>query len=207
MNEKMKILQINSSVMGEAGQSGRLGKRIIDDLTTKNLVADVTARDLNNSLPHLTPEWVAANNTPEAERTAAHQDALSLSDDLIAEIEAADLLVIGVALYNFAIPASLKAWIDLICRARKTFAYGEDGPQGLLKGKKAIITFASGGTPFGSDIDFASDYMRHILGFIGIVDVEFVAAEQHFMVADAVEKADQSSNDLVAKLTAISKAA
>jgi len=207
MSEKMSILRVDSSVMGEAGQSSRLANKIVTDLESKNVVGDVIIRDLNNSLPHLTPEWVAANNTSEDVRTEAQKEALALSDDLIAEIEAADVIVIGVALYNFAIPASLKAWIDLICRARKTFAYGENGPKGLLTGKKAIITFSSGGTPHGSDIDFASNYMRHILGFIGILDVEFVVAEQHFMVADAIERAHRSANDLLAKMTSQSKAA
>jgi FMN-dependent NADH-azoreductase len=82
-----------------------------------------------------------------------------LSDTLIAEIEAADTLIISVALYNFSIPDSLKLWIDLVCRARKTFAYSEDGPKGLMIG---IVCFASGGTPLGSDIDFASSYIRYI---------------------------------------------
>lgn len=207
MSDKVKILQVNSSVMGEASQSNRLSTRIIDQLAGQGLVDQVVLRDLNNSLPLITQEWVVANNSPEEDRTAAQQEVLALSDQLIAEIEEADILVIGVALYNFAVSASLKAWIDLICRARKTFVYSEDGPKGLLKGKKAIVTFASGGTPFGSDIDFASDFLRHILGFIGIDDVEFVAADQHFMAENALENADRSADDLVARISASEKAA
>ncbi len=207
MSEKMNILRIDSSAMGEAGQSARLAGRIIGDLKSNNMVAEVTERDLNDGLPHLSHDWVVANNTPAAERSSAQNETLALSDTLIAEIEIADVLVIGVPLYNFSIPASLKAWIDLICRARKTFAYGENGAQGLMTGKKAIITFSSGGTPFGSQIEFASDYMRHILQFIGVSDVEFVVAEQHFMVPDALEKAERSADALVANFITTSQAA
>ena len=93
------------------------------------------------------------------------------NDSLVAELQAADTIVIGVAMYNFSIPASLKAWIDQIARAGVTFAYSETGPKGLLEGKKAIITIASGGTEIGSGMDFASDYLRFVLGFVGITDV------------------------------------
>src|SRR5690606_6043276 len=84
-----------------------------------------------------------------------------------------------ISIYNFSIPASLKAWIDQVARARRTFRYTEAGPEGLLKGKRAYIVFASGGVPLGSEVDFASAYLRHILGFIGISDVEFIAADGH----------------------------
>src|SRR3546814_1403365 len=91
---------------------------------------------------------------------------LSGADELIAELEAADTIVITAPIYNFAIPASLKAWVDLIARARRTFRYTEAGPEGLLKGKRAFIVFASGGVPLGSEVDFASGYLKHILGFV-----------------------------------------
>mgnify|MGYP006186890601 CR=1 FL=1 len=125
---------------------------------------------------------------------------LSLSDTLVAEIEAADTLIIGVALYNFSIPASLKLWIDLICRAQKTFAYLDGGPKGLMTGKKAIVCFASGGTSFGSDIDFASGYIRHILGFIGIKDVTFIVADKHLMDSQALSRANASVDALIGQL-------
>ena len=122
---------------------------------------------------------------------------LSLSDKLVAEIEAADTLIIGVAVYNFSIPASLKLWVDLICRAGKTFKYSDKGPEGLMTDKKAIICFASGGTPFGSDIDFASGYIRHILGFIGIKDVTFIKADKHLMDNQSVNRANSAIDTLV----------
>ena len=123
-----------------------------------------------------------------------------MSDTLIAEIEAADTLIIGVALCNFSIPASLKLWIDLVCRTGKTFAYSEGKPKGLMTGKKAIVCFASGGTPFGSDIDFACGYIRHILGFIGITDVTFIAADKRFKDDQALTRADVAIDALIGQL-------
>ena len=112
----------------------------------------------------------------------------------------ADSLIIGVALYNFSIPASLKLWIDLVCRTRKTFVYSEGKPKGLMTGKRAIVCFASGGTPFGSDIDFASGYVRHILGFIGITDVTFIAADKRFKDDQTLTRADAAVDALIGQL-------
>ena len=97
--------------------------------------------------------------------------------ELIAELKAADVVVIGAPIYNFGIPAALKAWVDMIARARKTFRYTSEGPEGLLKGKKAYVVIASGGMPVDSDMDFATPYLRQVLGFIGITDVEVIAAD------------------------------
>ena len=94
------------------------------------------------------------------------------------EIKAADVVLIGLPIYNFGVPAALKAWIDLVARAGVTFRYTESGPVGLLAGKRAIVTVASGGTEAGSDIDFATPYIRHALKFIGITDVLFVKADR-----------------------------
>ena len=144
--------------------------------------------------------WIEANTTPNDDRTDDQRKTLALSDTLIAEIEAADTLIIGVALYNFSIPANLKLWIDLVCRTRKIFAYSEGKPKGLMTGKRAIVCFASGGTPFGSDIDFASGYIRHILGFIGITDVTFIAADKRFKDDQALIHADAAVDALVGQL-------
>jgi FMN-dependent NADH-azoreductase len=193
----MKILRIDSSASTEAGQSRLLSSRIIDGLKKFGKSPEVTVRDLNESLPQVDSAWIAANNTQAGDLTSEQKKTLSLSDKLITEIGAADTLIIGVALYNFSIPASLKLWIDLICRARKTFKYSDKGPEGLMTGKKAIICFASGGTPFGSDIDFASDYIRHILGFIGIKDVTFITADKHLMDKQSVTRANAAVDELV----------
>jgi len=121
---------------------------------------------------------------------------LAHSDELIAELEAADTIVIGVPVYNFAIPAALKAWVDQIARARRTFRYTETGPEGLLKGKKAYLVVASGGVPVGSDYDFATGYLRHVLGFVGITDVTVIEAGQQMMDGEAVTRATAAIDEL-----------
>jgi FMN-dependent NADH-azoreductase len=193
----MKILRIDSSASTETGKSRLLTTRIIDELKKLGKSPEVTVRDLNESLPQVDGSWIAANNTNVSDLADEQKKILSLSDKLVAEIEAADTLIIGVAVYNFSIPASLKLWVDLICRAGKTFKYSDKGPEGLMTDKKAIICFASGGTPFGSDIDFASGYIRHILGFIGIKDVTFIKADKHLMDNQSVNRANSAIDTLV----------
>ncbi|MDW3224525.1 MAG: NAD(P)H-dependent oxidoreductase [Paracoccaceae bacterium] len=167
------ILHIDASARHTGSTTRDLTARIVDKFD-----GTVLRRDLSDALPQINETWVNANFTPVDQRTPAQQQALALSDELIAEIKAADILVIGAPVYNFGVPAALKAWIDLIARAGVTFAYTENGPKGLLDGKRAVIALATGGTPVGSEIDFASGYLRHIMGFIGISDVEIVAADQ-----------------------------
>jgi len=196
----MRILRVDSSALTETAQSRGLSNRIIDGLRALGKSPEVTVRDLNERLPQVDRVWIEANNTPVDDQTDEQKNFLSLSDTLVAEIEAADTLIIGVALYNFSIPASLKLWIDLICRAQKTFAYLDGGPKGLMTGKKAIVCFASGGTSFGSDIDFASGYIRHILGFIGIKDVTFIVADKHLMDSQALSRANASVDALIGQL-------
>lgn len=196
----MKILRVDSSAKTKNSESRRLTDRIINGLKTNGKSLDVTVRDLNYSLPQVNTAWIEANNTPSDDQTDEHKKTLALSDTLVAEIEAADTLIIGVALYNFSITASLKLWIDLVCRARKTFAYVDGSPKGLMTGKKAIICFASGGTPFESNIDFASGYLRHILGFIGITDVTFISADKHFMDDQSLFNANAAVDTLTNQL-------
>ena len=193
----MKILRIDSSASTETGKSRLLTTRIIDELKKLGKSPEVTVRDLNESLPQVDRSWISANNTKVGDLADEQKKTLSLSDKLVAEIEAADTLIIGVAVYNFSIPASLKLWVDLICRAGKTFKYSDKGPEGLMTDKRAIICFASGGTPFGSDIDFASGYIRHILGFIGIKDVTFIKADKHLMDNQSVNRANSAIDTLV----------
>lgn len=131
--------------------------------------------------------------------TPAQRAALSVSDTLIKELQSADTIVIGVPIYNFSIPASLKAWIDQVARAGVTFKYTETGPEGLLTGKRAVLVVSSGGVAVGSDYDFATGYMRHVLGFIGITDVDIVAADGNNARAEEVLAA---ANAAVANLAA-----
>lgn len=159
---------------------------------------DITLRNVAEGLPFVSPDWVGANFTDPADRNAEQQKTLAQSDALIAEVQAADVLVIGVPVYNFGVPAALKAWIDMIARARETFKYTETGPVGLVSGKKAYLVVASGGTEVGSGIDFATPYMKHILSFIGVTDVTVIAAGQQMMDEKASEKAEKSIEALAA---------
>lgn len=172
----LKILEISASARYEGSISRDLTTDLINALEDRNGSVDIKRRDLSKGLPFVDEEWIAANTTPEEERTEDHRLTLARSDELVAEVQDAHVLVIGTPIYNFSVPAVLKAWIDMICRARLTFRYTETGPQGLLTGKKAYVLVPSGGVEMGSAVDFATPYLRHALGFIGISDVEFVGA-------------------------------
>ena len=169
----MTILRIDSS----ARHDGSVTRDLLDRIEAR-LDRPVRRRDLAlTPLPQITGTWVAANGMAADRRDPDQAAALALSDDLIAEIREADTLLVGLPIYNFGVPASLKAWIDLVARAGVTFRYTPDGPIGLLEGKRAIVAVASGGTRVGSEIDFATGYLRHVLGFLGIRDVTFVTAD------------------------------
>lgn len=176
MTSLNKILRIDSSARHEGSVSRQLSQKVIDRFSEKGAV-QITERDLSKPIPFVSADWVSANFTRAADRLSTQIETLSFSDQLVSELENADTLVIGLPIYNFGIPASLKAWVDMVARAGLTFRYTETGPIGLLTGKRAIVLVASGGTPMGSDIDFATPYLRHALKFIGITDVTFIAAD------------------------------
>ncbi|MGQ2929471.1 MAG: FMN-dependent NADH-azoreductase [Sphingopyxis sp.] len=191
------ILRIDASARNSGSTTRQLTDQLVARLVEQGYGAAVTQRDLALTPPALlTENWVGANFTDDAERNDDQRAALALSDELIAELEAADTIVIGVPVYNFGIPAALKAWVDLIARARRTFRYTETGPEGLLKGKKAYLVVASGGVPVGSDYDFASRYMLQLLGFVGITDVQIIAADQQMLDGEAIARATASIADL-----------
>ncbi len=185
------ILRIDASLRREGSISRDLTAHIVNRLKGES----VKTRDLAEGLPLIDEAWTQANFTPAADRTDEQKQALALSDQLVAEIQSVDTLVIGLPIYNFGVPAALKAWIDHVARAGVTFRYTENGPEGLLSGKRAIVAVASGGTKAGSEIDFASTYIRHVLGFIGITDVEFVTADQMAIDADATLKSAHEQVD------------
>ena len=192
------ILQIDASARRQGSVTRDLTARIV----AEHPAARVITRDLaDGPVPQITEDWVAANFTPADSRTGAQRQALALSDALVAELKAADTLVIGLPVYNFALPAALKAWIDQVARAGLTFNYTAEGPQGLLKGKRAIVAMASGGTGAGSPIDFATPYIRHILSFLGITDVTVIAADGMNIEPEA------SLDRTLSQLTALPKAA
>lgn len=167
------ILRIDASARREGSVSRDLTSQII-----ARLGGTVTTRDLADGMALLTEDWVGANFTPADARTPEQVETLAQSDVLVAELQAADTIVIGLPIYNFGVPAALKAWVDQVARAGLTFHYTENGPEGLLTGKRVIVAMASGGTQFGSEIDFATGYLRHVLGFIGLTDVTFVTADR-----------------------------
>ena len=193
------ILRIDSSITGNASVSRRLTDRILARLTAADPGAAVTVRDLSEGVPHIDGAWVGAVYTPADARSPEQADIAVYSDALLAEVKAADVLVIGLPIYNFGVPAPLKGWLDHIARRGETFRYTDSGPEGLLSGKRAIVALSSGGTKMGSGIDFASGYLRHMLGFFGVTDVEFVAADAiNARAEEALEAAEAHIDTLAA---------
>lgn len=172
------ILHVNSSGRQTDSVSRQLTAEIVEGLRGNSNRVDVISRDLNHGVEFVDEEWIAANFTPREERTAAQRLRLKGSDKLVEELEAADTIVIGVPIYNFGIPAALKAWLDQIARAKRTFEYTPEGPRGLLSDKRAYVVITSGGVPVDSPLDFATGYIRQVLGFLGITDVTIIPADQ-----------------------------
>jgi FMN-dependent NADH-azoreductase len=189
----MKLLRIDSSAR-RISVTRKLTAQFTEAWKKENPTGQVTERDLATTLlPLITDEWVEGSSVDPAQRTVAHQRAISASDALIAELVEANTVVIGAPMYNFSIPFPLKAWIDQIVRKSQTFSYGPEGPQGLLKDKKVfVITSRAGVYGPGSPMkgaDFQEPYLRFILGFIGITDVTFIHAESQGREAGSVSLA------------------
>ena len=168
------VLHIDASARADQSVTRELSAEILRQLNADTVIR----RDLVAPLPAIDATWIGANFTPDADRSDDQKAILALSDELLAELEQADTIVIGAPMYNFSITTSLKTWIDQIARAGRSFRYTEAGPEGLLTGKRAIVAIATGGTPVGADYDFVTGYLRHILGFVGITDVTVIAADQ-----------------------------
>jgi len=177
MKQSLNVLAINTSAKKDGSISRTLTADLLRALEDRHADVNIVERDLADGLPFIDSAWVEANFTADEDRTDRQRDTLAGSDALVAELKAADLIVLGAPIYNFSVPAVLKAWIDMITRARVTFRYTEDGPGGLLTGKKAVVVVPSGGVPVGSPVDFATPYLRHALAFVGITDVEFIGAK------------------------------
>ena len=174
----LTILHIDSSAQEttDASLTRRLSAQVVEKFGSDN---KIIYRDVAKSAPGLVDQaWVQATFTPADKRTDEMKERLAESDVLVDELMEADVVVIGAPIYNFGIPAALKAWVDMIGRVGRTFRYTTNGPEGLLEGKKAIIVAASGGTPIASGIDFCTPYMKHIMGFVGITDVTIIGAEK-----------------------------
>lgn len=174
----MNILQVNSSVRGRESHSTRLANRLVDALRAANPGATLTIRDVGQ-FPHAALDEVAVGAlfTPDELRSPEQAARVAQDDRLIAELEAADSVVLGVPMYNFGISAQLKNWIDAISRRGVTFRYTERGPEGLLTGKKVYVALARGGRYRNTPADTQVPYLKLVLGFLGLSDIEFVYAE------------------------------
>ncbi|MDO6588788.1 FMN-dependent NADH-azoreductase [Loktanella sp. D2R18] len=174
------VLHIASSGITDGSVSRAATAQIIADLSPTKIIT----RDLAiTPMPQVNSQWINARLVPAEDRSVADTASLALSDILIAEIEAADIVVIGMPIYNFGMPAALKAWVDLIARPGVTFSYTENGPIGLINGKKAIVAVASGGTPIDAPFDFATPHLRQVLRFVGIDDITVHVAKDLLPVA------------------------
>ena len=172
------LLQLNSSLNSSAGQSSRLADAFVARWRAANPASKLIVRDLaTDPVPHLTAERFSAFVAKPESRTAEQEAAVAYSDTLIDELRRADVIVLGLPMYNFGVPSTLKAYFDHIARAGVTFRYTEQGSVGLLTGKKAYVLAARGGVYAGTPQDTQTEYVRGFLAFLGITDVEFVFAE------------------------------
>ena len=198
----MNILQINSSARSTGSESTRLADAIVAKLQTANPGATVARRDLA-TIPHpvLDEAALQALFTPADQRTAEQAARVALDDALIAQVQAADAIVIGSPMYNFGITVQLKAWFDAIARAGVTFKYGATGPIGLVTGKKVYVAIARGGLHRDGPSDTQLPHLKMFLSFLGMTDVQFVYAEGLGMGPEAVAKAQaQADADINAVL-------
>ncbi len=188
-----RILLVTSSPRGTASHSSRIARSLADQLAAGDSRSSVIVRDLSKApLPHIGEDFVTALGTPADQRTPAQRSAVALSDQLIAELFAADVVVVASAMINFGVSSTLKTYIDHLLRAGATFRYTAKGPEGLVKDKKAFIVQASGGIYSegpGKAANFQDTYLRHVLGFIGVTDVEIVHIEGVAFGPEAAEKA------------------
>ncbi|MBV1908069.1 MAG: NAD(P)H-dependent oxidoreductase [Kangiellaceae bacterium] len=170
------ILQIDSSGRYDGSLTRQVSAKLASQLSASNPQLTVNQRDLATGLPFIDEQWIGANFTDPDQREDSQKATLEFSDSLVGELQRAEKVIISSPIYNFNIPAVLKAWVDLVARARLTFRYTDSGPVGLLENKTAYLVMASGGVPIGSEMDLATKYLIQFLGFIGITDVRVVDA-------------------------------
>ena len=199
-------LQLNTSLFGEDAQSSRLAGQFVAALAESEGATghpNVIVRDLGlNPVEHLTAERFKAFSTPADQRTPEQRRIAAESDALIDELRAAEIVVIGLPMYNFGVPSTLKAYFDHVARAGVTFRYSESGPVGLMTGKKAYVVATRGGQHAGTPRDMQSAFVRQFLGFIGIEDVEFVYVEGLALGAVSREAALRAAGERIEQLAA-----
>ena len=198
-----KLLQINSSVFSAGGQSTQLANHYVEIWKKAHPSASVTVRDLSiEAVPHLDGARVGAFFTPAEQRSDEQKAVIAYSDSLIAELQAADTIVLAAPMYNFTVPSQLKAYFDHIARAGVTFKYTETGPVGLLTGKKAVVFSTRGGFYANTPNDTETNYIRQFLGFLGITEVNFVYAEGLAYGEDKKQAAIEAAKKTVEQIAA-----
>jgi FMN-dependent NADH-azoreductase len=198
------LLQIQTSIFSDAGQSSRLARMFVAEWQKAHAPREVIVRDIGReTVPHLTAERFQSFLAKPGERTPEQHAVAEYSDKLIAELRRADVIVLGLPMYNFGVPSSLKAYFDHVARSGATFRYTETGPQGLLTGKKAYVFATRGGLYAGTPLDTQTSYVRDFLAFLGIEEVEFVYAEGLAMgdasKAQGLANAEQAIQSIAAR--------
>ncbi|WP_297533289.1 FMN-dependent NADH-azoreductase [Thalassolituus sp.] len=188
------ILRVDSSMRTEGSISRNLADKLVERLSDGS--TQVTERDLANGIELINENWIGSNFTDPADRSDEQKTSLATSDQLVNELRAADTVVITAPVYNFHVPAALKAWIDMVARARETFRYTEEGPVGLLTGKKVYVVMTSGGTVLGAENDFVSGWLKYILAFMGMTDVTFIDSSGLMLDETKAEKAEAEIADV-----------
>lgn len=188
-----KVLLVTSSLFGEQSKSAQLAREFVDAWRGTHPETAVVERALTpDSIPHLSLDALGALMTPAEQRSDAQHATVAFADRLIEELEAANTIVLAVPMYNFSIPSTLKAWIDHVARAGRTFRYTAQGPEGLLKGKKVFVVTGRGGFYTNDSpakvLDFQEPYLRSVLGFLGITDVSFIHVEGLKVSPEAAEQ-------------------
>jgi len=177
----MKILHVISSPQGEASNSIKLGEAIVDKLVQVHPDSEVTVRNLNeNSLPHLDESIISSFYTPDELTTSVHIENAKQSDQVVAQVRNADIIVIGAPIYNYGIPSPLKVWIDHLVRVRKTVSFADGTPRGLIKDKKVYLAVSSGAVfseGYYKPFDFVEPYLRAALGLVGLTDITVYRSE------------------------------
>lgn len=197
------LLKVNASPRTDNSLSRKITHYVAEQLTASmDKGGTVIHRDLSQTtLPFVTEPLIGAYYTAPDERSPEQKDLLTISDTLVAELKAAQQLIIGAPMYNFSVPASLKAWIDLIGRVGETFQYGANGPEGLLNIERAFIVVAAGGTPIGSEVDFSSAYLQQVCRFIGINEVHIIDVSASKRDPDTqIQQAKQQVDNIIASL-------
>ena len=195
------VLRITSSLFAEDSVTSLLMEELLMGFRANGEEFQIQERNFRQQpVPHLDGEWLQALSTPAADRSDEQQGKVDYSDALVAELQSADSIVIGLPMYNFSVPSMLKAWIDHVARAGVTFKYTESGPVGLLPGKRVYLVAAMGGLHQAGQTDFLRPYMKSIMGFIGLDDVEFISAEGLAMGDEARKNGLAKARSQIAKL-------